>query len=108
MTSDIDGKPCGHPGCLSHLTHPCEGCGRIAGRSSIDGLLHDLRRREARCRKAAQDTPAGLSLDKGMLINDADQLVRWIVAVEELRSESEETERQHGYEGYFNGNQTGS
>lgn len=26
-----DGEPCGHPGCLSHVTHPCEGCGRIAG-----------------------------------------------------------------------------
>jgi hypothetical protein len=25
-------EPCGHPGCLSHVTHPCEGCGRIAGR----------------------------------------------------------------------------
>lgn len=27
-----DGEPCYHPGCLSHVTHPCEGCGRIAGR----------------------------------------------------------------------------
>ena len=26
-----DGVPCGHAGCLSHVTHPCEGCGRIAG-----------------------------------------------------------------------------
>jgi hypothetical protein len=26
-----DGKPCDHPGCLSHVSHPCEGCGRIAG-----------------------------------------------------------------------------
>jgi hypothetical protein len=26
-----DGYPCGHPGCLSHFTHPCERCGRIAG-----------------------------------------------------------------------------
>lgn len=26
------GEPCGHPGCLSHVSHPCEGCGRIAGR----------------------------------------------------------------------------
>lgn len=26
-----DGEPCSHPGCLSHLSHPCEGCGRIAG-----------------------------------------------------------------------------
>lgn len=27
-----DGVPCKHPGCLSHVSHPCEGCGRIAGR----------------------------------------------------------------------------
>lgn len=28
-----DGEPCFHPGCLSHVTpsHPCEGCGRVAG-----------------------------------------------------------------------------
>lgn len=26
-----DGEPCGHRGCLSHVSHPCEGCGRIAG-----------------------------------------------------------------------------
>jgi len=25
-------EPCAHPGCLSHVSHPCEGCGRIAGR----------------------------------------------------------------------------
>ena len=28
-----DGDPCEHKGCLSHITHPCEGCGRIAGKS---------------------------------------------------------------------------
>ncbi len=28
-----DGEPCAHPGCLHHVSHPCEGCGRIAGRS---------------------------------------------------------------------------
>jgi len=27
-----DGEPCKHPGCLSHYSHPCEGCGRIRGR----------------------------------------------------------------------------
>lgn len=27
-----DGEPCSHRGCLHHVTHPCEGCGRIAGR----------------------------------------------------------------------------
>lgn len=26
-----DGEPCEHKGCLHHNTHPCEGCGRIAG-----------------------------------------------------------------------------
>ncbi len=26
-------EPCGHPGCLSHISHPCEVCGKIAGQS---------------------------------------------------------------------------
>jgi hypothetical protein len=26
-----DGEPCDHPGCLHHVSHPCEGCGRIGG-----------------------------------------------------------------------------
>lgn len=26
-----NGVPCSHAGCLDHVTHPCEGCGRIAG-----------------------------------------------------------------------------
>ena len=30
-----DGEPCKHPGCLQHVTHPCEGCGRIAGKYDI-------------------------------------------------------------------------
>jgi len=30
-----DGVPCKHPGCLRHITHPCEGCGRVAGRSYV-------------------------------------------------------------------------
>ncbi len=30
-------KPCSHPGCLQHVSHPCEGCGRIAGK----GGRHD-------------------------------------------------------------------
>ncbi len=24
-----DGEPCSHPGCVNHLTHPCEQCGRV-------------------------------------------------------------------------------
>lgn len=27
-----EGLPCDHEGCLSHISHPCEGCGRVAGR----------------------------------------------------------------------------
>jgi hypothetical protein len=27
-----DGEPCDHPGCLAHVSHPCEVCGRIASR----------------------------------------------------------------------------
>lgn len=39
----LSGKPCGEPGCLQHVTHPCEGCGRIAGKGDVvkdfDGKL---------------------------------------------------------------------
>lgn len=39
LTVVRDGEPCGHPGCLSHVTHPCEGCGRIAGRGKRDLVI---------------------------------------------------------------------
>ena len=26
-----DGEPCSPRGCLNHISHPCEGCGRIGG-----------------------------------------------------------------------------
>lgn len=29
--------PCSHPGCYSHVTHPCEGCGRLQGRCPNPG-----------------------------------------------------------------------
>ena len=28
-----DGIPCSHPGCLNHISHPCERCGRIGGKA---------------------------------------------------------------------------
>lgn len=46
-----DGEPCGHPGCLSHHSHPCEGCGRTGGRGS---------------------TPARRPLAEGQLLTTAD------------------------------------
>lgn len=30
----VDGESCGHPGCLNHVTTPCEWCGRIAGQKA--------------------------------------------------------------------------
>ena len=38
-----NGEPCKHPGCLSHITHPCEKCGtqwsdaKCIGRDKCDG-----------------------------------------------------------------------
>ena len=30
MGHDLEpGHPCNHPGCCSHITHPCEECGRV-------------------------------------------------------------------------------
>ena len=37
VTALRDGEPCGHPGCLAHVSHPCEGCGRVAGRRLVGG-----------------------------------------------------------------------
>ena len=31
----IDGQPCEHKGCDRHLSHPCEGCGRIGAKGVI-------------------------------------------------------------------------
>lgn len=31
-----DGQPCNHQGCLHHLNHPCEGCGRIGGKGMVE------------------------------------------------------------------------
>ena len=30
-------EPCEHKGCLNHLSHPCEGCGRVGG----DGVIYE-------------------------------------------------------------------
>lgn len=30
-----DGEPCPHRGCLNHVTHPCEVCGRINGKGNV-------------------------------------------------------------------------
>jgi hypothetical protein len=30
-----DGEECGHRGCKNHITHPCEGCGRVGARGEV-------------------------------------------------------------------------
>lgn len=46
-----DGEPCKHSGCLSHISHPCEGCGRIGGRlpepeaKTLETLVEEARNR---------------------------------------------------------------
>jgi hypothetical protein len=47
-----DGEPCTHPGCLRHLTHPCEGCGRVGGRSRCE---HDRLNEDGICRACGED-----------------------------------------------------
>lgn len=37
-----NGQPCSHKGCLSHISHPCEGCGRISGK----GIVYELEMKE--------------------------------------------------------------
>ena len=37
-----DGVPCDHPGCLSHITHPCEVCGRIGGKGALCCMSNPL------------------------------------------------------------------
>ena len=33
-----DGTPCDHVGCLSHISHPCEVCGRVGGQRAQQRL----------------------------------------------------------------------
>ena len=59
-----DGEPCSHPGCLSHVSHPCEGCGRIGGRAkavppekiyqSVASNAREARELAARIREALE------------------------------------------------------
>lgn len=44
-----DGVPCDHIGCLSHVTHPCDGCGRIGGKRQ-KALIEKEEKNEANIR----------------------------------------------------------
>jgi len=51
-----DGQPCSHPGCASHVTHPCECCGRAQGRT-VAQKLFDLRMLVKQMRRHQNDGP---------------------------------------------------
>ena len=50
-----EGQPCEHTGCLNHLTHPCEGCGRIGGK----GIIYELEQLDFPCTICCKPIPAG-------------------------------------------------
>lgn len=61
-----DGVPCGHAGCLSHLSHPCEGCGRIGGRRPIYNMEDNAAQEKflltaVELKKIADESPGGFS-----------------------------------------------
>ena len=37
-----DGEPCGHIGCLNHMTHPCERCGRWEGKDLMTTVTYKV------------------------------------------------------------------
>ena len=43
-------EPCPHSGCLQHVSHPREGCGRIAGRYPSE-IISELRAELEQVRK---------------------------------------------------------
>ena len=41
----LDGEPCNHSECLHHVTHPCENCGRIAGKGIRIMMINYIERK---------------------------------------------------------------
>ena len=73
-----DGYPCNHPGCLSHISHPCEGCGRTAGlRSSSAEWLQ-----VGSIKPEVAANPVWIR-SKGMALFLKDQLLRWCATSKE-------------------------
>lgn len=44
------GTPCNHLGCCGHISHPCEGCGRVACGLPIEPLEYAVQQEEGRRR----------------------------------------------------------
>ena len=73
-----DGEPCSHTGCLNHITHPCEGCGRIGGISVKErsaGQLHsDIMSLKYNFDKSKEVAPIGYKWLSNVKKDDENQL----------------------------------
>jgi hypothetical protein len=58
-----DGQPCEHPGCLNHLTHQCEGCGRIGASYLRPKICFDPKCRPLEVSTNLHDWHPGKSFD---------------------------------------------
>jgi hypothetical protein len=38
-----EGEPCSHKGYLNHVSHPCEGCGRISEKHTIESAIESYK-----------------------------------------------------------------
>ena len=88
-----DGEPCGHPGCLAHISHPCEVCGRIGGRmDEIDKKIEEycqIIEKKAVTIYGEDDDPFGSVLDdRNTLVRIGRQLI------EQLKECREELKQQ--------------
>lgn len=63
MTDEL--KSCGHPGCLSHVTHPCGGCGRMMGMTweeAYQFIMNDLKQKYSHAFLRWVFPPAGMGI----------------------------------------------
>lgn len=61
-----DSEPCSHRGCLAHISHPCDGCGRIGGRGeAFEGegqAIKDFKPARTAIQKAVDACPKKVTL----------------------------------------------
>jgi hypothetical protein len=81
-----DGVPCGHPGCLNHVTHPCEGCGRVGG--VIDKKQEDLVTRLKKRAEIRRQIPGRKSVQEGKPDRIAALLEEAAARIEDLHAEN--------------------
>jgi len=90
-----EGEPCLHPGCLQHITHPCEVCHRVGGRgvAVYDIALEEesgsanystQQIKDKNCAEIIEQLKKAISLlnrwmdnpDEDLLLHNTDQFVR--------------------------------